>query len=320
MQTFANNFGALLLGIFLNTYLYGIVSFQYGSYFTTKFGDPLWINVPLLTRHIPQLFLDLRRMVLFVRSTSSIVSWTFVLRGVATISVESYGNYLALLAQIWPYRTSIFLTSITALLNHSFLAYRVYRLTNIWVYAGLLVLTAATFASGIAFGVKTCTSVRGIADMSVIKPFMISWLSTQLAVDVVLSGILLFYLARARTGFQRSDTVINRLMRTCIQAGFFSGVFSMMCLAFFIARPDTQYFSLFGLSISRVYTNTLMDTLLCREALRGIFQQQESVGYISSLNLRVRKETRTEISHDEALTSKHSGNHSGKYSTTLDIS
>lgn len=79
-----------------------------------------------------------------------------------------------------------------------------------------------------------------------------------------------------------------------------------MGLVFFVAQPNTQMYCFFGLPISRLYTNvsstnpelpfstsdkkevnlyllnpvpqTLMDTLLCREYLRDLFKQRETVG------------------------------------------
>ncbi|KAJ2926585.1 hypothetical protein H1R20_g10521, partial [Candolleomyces eurysporus] len=36
--------GALLCGVCLNTYLYGLVTYQYGAYFNAKFDDPKWMK------------------------------------------------------------------------------------------------------------------------------------------------------------------------------------------------------------------------------------------------------------------------------------
>lgn len=36
--------GTLLVGIFFNTYLFGIVTFQFATYYGSKHKDPLWIK------------------------------------------------------------------------------------------------------------------------------------------------------------------------------------------------------------------------------------------------------------------------------------
>ncbi|CAA7261439.1 unnamed protein product [Cyclocybe aegerita] len=275
--------GPMALGIFLNTYLYGIVTYQYSAYFNTKFKDPLWIKLTVLA---------LFSLDTFHSASLIYMAWYYL--------VKSFGNFLALMDPVWPYPSTIFITVATALLTHVFLIYRTVRLTNRFVYIPLLLLSFGSFGTGMGCGVRAYLWVKREADMVMINSLMISWLSLELAVDVLISGTLIWALARSRTGFQRSDTVINRLMRTSVQTGLFSGIFSMLALTFFLARPETQFFALFGLPIARLYTNTLMDTLLCREGLRGILNQTDvslSSFHTSggSLQLHIRKDIRSDI-------------------------
>lgn len=45
MGDFDMTVGVLLLGLFFNTYLYGLVTYQFVVYHNTKFNDPLWIRL-----------------------------------------------------------------------------------------------------------------------------------------------------------------------------------------------------------------------------------------------------------------------------------
>jgi len=122
----------------------------------------------------------------------------------------------------------------------------------------------------------------------------------QVIVDGVICGLLIIALVRSKTGFHNSDTVINRMMRMSIQTGVFSGTCSILCLVFFFASPDTQLFGVFGIPISRLYTNTLMDTLICREYLRGLFNQRDT---ITDHSFRLRGiDTSTDIKFDDVGT------------------
>ncbi|KAF8967094.1 hypothetical protein BDZ97DRAFT_566010 [Flammula alnicola] len=285
MTLIETSLGAFFLGICLNTYLYGIVTYQYSSYFNTKFGDPLWIKGTVLA---------LFTLDTFHTSSLLYLAWYYL--------IKSYENPLALLVPMWPYPFSIFVTTSTAFLTHMFLAYRVLRLTNIYVYGTLLILSLASFGSGLACGVRTWISVKGPTDMGIINPLLATWLSAEVIVDASISGTLIYALSKARTGFNNSDTIISRLMRTSIQTGLFSGIFSVLTLALYLGSPDAEFFALFGLPISRLYTNTLMDTLLCRESLRGLLSRNEltSGTYTNrSIQMSIQKEIRTDVKFDQ---------------------
>ncbi|PPQ63120.1 hypothetical protein CVT24_005831 [Panaeolus cyanescens] len=224
----------------VNTYLYGIVTYQYFAYFNTQFNDPLWVKATVCA--------------------------LFVIDSVHSASIQNYGRPEALLVAVWTYGFTVFITALVALFTQVFLSYRILRMTrSVYVYAMTLGLAIVSFGLGIACTTKTWL-VKTVFEFPEINAFLAAWLSMQVAVDAIICGILVYHLTQSRTGFERSDTAINRLMRTSIQT------------VFFVAQPNTQMYCFFGLPISRLYTNTLMDTLLCREYLRDLFKQRETVG------------------------------------------
>ncbi|KAJ3502873.1 hypothetical protein NLJ89_g8691 [Agrocybe chaxingu] len=291
----------MALGIFLNTYLYGIVTYQYSAYFNTKFKDPLWIKLTVLA---------LFSLDTFHSASLIYMAWYYL--------VQSFGNFLALMDPVWPYPSTIFITVATALLTHVFLIYRTVRLTNRFVYLPLLLLSFGSFGTGMGCGVRAYLWVKREADMVTINSLMISWLSLELAVDVLISGAYshpdMKYegtILDPRAAFRNSNMgsfavahgipqIRHRHQQAHADIRADSGIFSMLALTFFLARPETQFFALFGLPIARLYTNTLMDTLLCREGLRGILNQTDvslSSFHTSggSLQLHIRKDIRTDI-------------------------
>ncbi|KAG6837612.1 hypothetical protein H0H93_006133 [Arthromyces matolae] len=154
MGAFDTNLGFLLLGIFFNTFLYGLVSYQYAVYYSTKFNDATWIKLLVVVLFCLDTF----------HSASVIyMAWVYC--------VENFDNPLILLA-------------------------------------------------------------------------------------------------RSRTGFHNTDTIIKRLIRATLQTGLLTGVFSMLALVTFLRSPRTMLYGMFGILIGRIYTSTLMDTLLVRHTLR----------------------------------------------------
>ncbi|KAF9463009.1 hypothetical protein BDZ94DRAFT_1259866 [Collybia nuda] len=305
MGFFDTSLGALLIGIFFNTYLYGIVTYQYASYHNTKFNDPLWIRVLVFCLFLLDSF----------HSASVIyMAWVY--------SVENYVNPLALLNPVWPYPFTVVATSVTAFLTQAFLGYRILRLTkSMLVYYAVLFLSTATLVIGVVCGVLVWR-VKYLSQVVAVRPIVTTWLCLEVGVDSTITGILTYVLSGSRTGFHNSDTVINRLIRASIQTGLFSGIFSILSLVFFLKSPMTHFFGTFGIPISRVYTNTLMDTLLARHELRGLFKgtretrQSDAIWIVhdtqaitmrnrqashNSIQLHIRKEiyTDAQIGNDE---------------------
>ena len=96
------------------------------------------------------------------------------------------------------------------------------------------------------------------------------WLDFQVGVDIIitcmflfcsnpnntfllLSAILIILFTRARTGFRRTDNVINRLTLGAIQTGFFATICAGGVI---IARfaPSTNIYAMFAIPLGRIYT------------------------------------------------------------------
>ncbi|KAH6912775.1 hypothetical protein BKA70DRAFT_1264914 [Coprinopsis sp. MPI-PUGE-AT-0042] len=255
----AVNFGPVILGVFINTYLYGIGTFQYASYLTTQFKDPLWIKTTVLSLFVLDTF-----------HSSSLVwmAWVYAVEGIV--------DYRKLLSPIWPYPFTIVATALVAFLTQFFLSYRTYRLTKAkWLFVASIISQLGTLCLGLVCSVKAW-AVTSPLQLSSLKPFLTAWLIAETFIDLVICGLLLFVFSRSQTGFAGSDTVVRRLMRGAVQTGCFAGVFAVITLVLFLTRSDTQLFSATGIPISRLYSITLMDTILCRGELRDLVRQSES--------------------------------------------
>lgn len=291
MGIFQVTLGPLLLGIFFNTYLYGLLTFQYASYYNTAFNDALWIRLTVFSL----LCLDT-----FHSSSLIYLAWVY--------AVDDFVNPLALARPVWPYPAWVLVATVTACITQVFLAYRILRLKkSVALYATVLVLAAAAFIFGIIFGVKVC-NVKTMMETGGMSSLISVWLCLEVGVNVLITGILLHSLSQSRTGFQRSDSIINRLMQTTVQTGLLTSVVSVLTLVLYLADRDTEFYSLFGVPISRLYSNTLMHTLLCREELRGMIGLPGESTHITlttnNIQLFVRKEIETDVHIDDSELAK----------------
>lgn len=67
--------------------------------------------------------------------------------------------------------------------------------------------------------------------------------------------ILSFVLSRSRTGFRKTDTIINRLIRGAVQTGLFASIFALADLFTFLLHSNTNLYAMFAYPIGRIYTN-----------------------------------------------------------------
>ncbi|KAG6845362.1 hypothetical protein H0H87_010471 [Tephrocybe sp. NHM501043] len=142
----------------------------------------------------------------------------------------------------------------------------------------------------------------------------------------VRSVVLSFVLSRSRTGFRKTDSIINRLIRGAIQTGLFASIFALADLFSFVLHGDTNLYAMFAYPIGRIYTNTLLDTLNARVSLKlmhgstvdveggenstNAFRMQtqsQTVAGQTLHSIHVSKETFTQTSPEERSVEKFNG-------------
>ncbi|KAF8165218.1 hypothetical protein B0H34DRAFT_793633 [Crassisporium funariophilum] len=244
--------GVLLLGLFFNTYLYGVVTYQFIVYHNTKFNDRLWIRSIV--------------GVLFVLDT--IHSAVAVYSG-WEICVTNYGKPETLAFVSWTIPFTAVATAFAAFITQIFLGHRVLILTKNKPLAALIAtLSIVGFIFGVYAGIYSGI-LQAVAKFGPLGPFVTVWLVFQTSADIVITASLSFVLSRSRTGFRRTDTIINRLIRGAVQTGMFASLFALADLYSFMLHRNTNLYAMFAYPLGRIYTNTLLDTLNARTALKS---------------------------------------------------
>ncbi|KAH9995875.1 hypothetical protein BJV74DRAFT_883786 [Russula compacta] len=158
------------------------------------------------------------------------------------------------------------------MMANAFLAARIYSLTRSRLQSGLVLgFSMAAFSVGL---ITLVTTWKGNN-----KRFS----SPQLAASViwhVLQAIaeclIMFFLARAllssRSGLQRSDSVVNHLVRNVIQIGLFAMIWTFAELGTFFLLPKLDVYTVFDMTSGLIYTHKgvqmIYDGLLSRPRLR----------------------------------------------------
>ncbi|KAF8199406.1 hypothetical protein K438DRAFT_1672153 [Mycena galopus ATCC 62051] len=258
MGEFDQTLGFTLMGVMINTYLTGVIMSQFFRYWTSEYQDPVWIRLL-----VPFLF------IINATQAAAVVymSWFYF--------VTNFTNPDAIGIEPWPYPFTALTMSILALVNHIFQTWRIYRFTdNRIVAAFLLVLSLANCGIGVTVATEMWMFPR-LPALVVLQPIIEGNLALQCAVDAIIASIMTVMFSRWRSNFfADTDKLLNRLIRTAVQSGFFTVVFALGTLLSSRFSPGTYMVSLFSLPIGRIYTHTMMDQLVTRAELRGMLSSR----------------------------------------------
>jgi len=245
--------GVLLIGLFLNTYLFGLVSYQFIVYRNTKFNDRPWIKALVVALFL----LDLAQSMVVVYA-----GWE--------MCVTNYNNPASLAIISWTIPFTACGNAVLAFISQIFLGHRVLVMTKNKILVGVIgILSTVGLFGGMYSGIYSGV-LRYIVKFPALDPFVTLWLGSQTAADLLITVSLTWVLSRSRTGFRRTDTIINRIIRGSVQTGLFVSIFALADLFSFLFSRNTYLYAMFAYPLGRIYTNTLLDTLNARSALKSI--------------------------------------------------
>ncbi|TDL20087.1 hypothetical protein BD410DRAFT_805328 [Rickenella mellea] len=187
-----------------------------------------------------------------------------------TYLVTWYGQPAQLAIIVPSLLWEVVFSALICFLVQSFLVMRIWRLShkNIWLVGGIMFLVVAELALsmlyvGEAIPLKTYAALTKIVNLS-------RTLNALAAVsDVAIAGALIFLLNSQRTGFRSSETIINRLILFTMNTGLLTSICAIMSLITITVLPTTFVYISFYVTVSRLYTNSLLATLNARKGIRG---------------------------------------------------
>ncbi|KAJ7136838.1 hypothetical protein C8R44DRAFT_363183 [Mycena epipterygia] len=248
----------------VNTYLTGIITSQFFTYWNTKYTDAWWIKILVL-------FL----FVVNATQAATVVymSWFYC--------VTNFANPEAVLIVLWPSSLIVITNVVLALVNQTFQSWRIYIFTKSKILVGFILAVAlATCGLGIAIAILQLSNIPAL------YPVGEANLTLQCVVDVLITIILSITYSRwLKTSSTRMDRVLNRLIRTAIQSGFFTAVFALGILLSVRFSPGTNMSKLFALPIGQIYTHTIMDHFVRREELRKMLPNGGNIISVPDLNI-----------------------------------
>ncbi|KAI0326506.1 hypothetical protein GY45DRAFT_1373911 [Cubamyces sp. BRFM 1775] len=251
-----NTYGALLLGTSFGLILYGLTVHQTYRYVRLYPKDKIWLKVLVSG--------------IFVFET---MNTALPLIAVYYHLVTNYFNPLSLLEGHWSTRL---LTPISS----SFYVYRVYHIGPYYTYR-ICVAVAVILMVGV-FAFTAAATVEAFR-LSLNDFQHVSWLVSvsfgcAVFADMFLTGALITVLWKSRTGFRRTDSLIEVLVVYSINTGLLTSIFGFLGFVFAIILPGNLIY--IGISIVgiKLYANSVLAVLNSRKSLSDRLLQDCELG------------------------------------------
>ncbi|CAO1631380.1 unnamed protein product [Sympodiomycopsis kandeliae] len=241
--------GCMLIGVFMNVFLYGMSVVQGYMYFTNFKSDKLFMKV----------FVG---VLLLADTLNCVLDTGFIYQ----YTVSYFGDYMYASRANPMFAADPVLTAIIAFACQCFFAWRVYRLMHAWWCPLMIVVVGGVSllsAIGTTIGVQI---VVNFAEFQKFQVVVILWLACAALADLIITVALVWTLNKSRTGFTATDDVITRLIRGTIQTGMATTVFAITDLILFVASTTTLHL-VFNLPLAKLYVNSLLSTLNARSLM-----------------------------------------------------
>jgi len=246
--------GVALIGIILSTLLFGITCFQVYMYYT-QYCSHDHLVLKLL---VAGLFtLDAFHVVLLV-----LFYYHY--------TVTNFGDYTSLLHITWSGIIQALLAHVISTIIQFFFAWRIYWINNnkLLIPICIVIISTVHMPCTILWAVTTFqldlfTSVES-NDL-----WSITALSTNAACDMLIASSMIFYLAKKRTAFARTNMVITRLITYALNTCLLTTICGTACVIAYVTDGNSTFVEgLFLLILARLYVCCFVSTLNSRETMR----------------------------------------------------
>ncbi|KAH9978318.1 hypothetical protein BJV74DRAFT_859920 [Russula compacta] len=273
-QSAASRQGTLLIAVFLNVYLFGLVSQQFYAYWVIGFKDPIRLRLFIIVQFI------------IVALQSGLV-WRLAYNTFVVYRNLPLGSPLLM---PWEGPINSLCQLFIILTTNVYLASRIYTLTKNRLQSGVVIaLSTIAFVFGIITNVTTwkmTLSQKARVETSII------WHAAQAIAECLITFFLSRVLLKSRSGVHGSDSMLNYLARGVIQTGFLATVWAVVGLATWFLLPGVAAYRIFDITSGTVYTQTMFDTLLSRVQLR---EHMDSLTHLEMGQSRDRRRKSSQI-------------------------
>ncbi|KAJ7081204.1 hypothetical protein B0H15DRAFT_953214 [Mycena belliarum] len=241
-------YGPMLIGVILNTLLYGFMLGLANTYYHRYKSDRRWFRYLIL-------YLVVAETANWICGVGIIYEPLIIRYGTAHVLRE---------APVMLRSDAIFIALISTPIQF-FIAWRIRALTGSSLVPLLICALGVVSLAGAAATSVLVSLHTKFADFTVAKPAILTWLVTTAACDVLLTSALVRSLwTRKHMGAASDDSYLNKIIRLTVQTGAITASAALLDMILFLALPATTVNFMIDFPLSELYTISLISTLNAR--------------------------------------------------------
>ncbi|PPQ89892.1 hypothetical protein CVT25_004814 [Psilocybe cyanescens] len=273
------SFGPMLIGVFFNMILYGVLLVQTYHYYITFKRDAPWIKYLVLYLFI-------------LESVNTGCDMAMMYQPL----IQNFGSYLPVYRKRRSFSLHSKRTSQVAISTpiQIFFAWRIKLLTKSNVLAIVVVVLSLVSLGGGTYTTVLLVKIKLFSRKPELHWPALVWLLSASVADILITTVLVLTLSKRRTGFIATDDAISKIIRMTVQTGMLTAFFAIGDVIFFMSLPHTALNFLWDLSLSKLYTNCLLSTLNAREELQELAQYSSHRRNVVSTTAGRRQDTQME--------------------------
>ncbi|KAK0457411.1 uncharacterized protein EV420DRAFT_1643753 [Desarmillaria tabescens] len=247
--------GAVLIGFAVACCVYGILVTQVFRYFSRyPFDRPVYKGLVLL--------------ILLLET----IDQTFIGHVVYYYTISNFANVLALVrgTVTWSFILQQTIGAIVGCIVKTSFALRVWRFSerNKFITGIILLLTYGQLGLAITFTVKAF-ELSGVFEVVHLRALGSTSLGVGVLTDLATAMSLCYFLNKLRTGYHKSDSLVNSLVLYAINTGALTSAVSLSTLILYNIMPTNLVFVACFFILSKLYAISFMATLNTRRIVRG---------------------------------------------------
>ncbi|KAJ7747817.1 hypothetical protein B0H16DRAFT_1554700, partial [Mycena metata] len=251
------SYGPMLVGVFFNMILYGVFVGQVLTYYQLYRKDDAWMRY-----FVAYLF------VLETANTGLDIGIMY------QPLILEYGRTPVYFPLLFPSQPLIVVLVSTPI--QIFFAWRIRMITKmIWVPIVISIFALAALTGGLWTTVKVAI-IKELAHKPELHNSALLWFLASCVADILITISLVLTLSHRKTGFVATDSVIDKIIRTTIQTGMVTAIFSILDVICFMVFPHYSVNFVWDLALSKLYSNALLSTLNARAHLATISTSRPS--------------------------------------------
>ncbi|KAJ7591779.1 hypothetical protein C8J56DRAFT_823846 [Mycena floridula] len=246
--------GPIMVGVIIGVFLNGIATVQSYIYFRSDSSrrDRLWLKVLVALVWIQETLIMLFSCIYLYY-----------------ITITHFGQYSRIGDTPWSLSCFVILAALVSTVVQSFFAWRVHVISGHWF------ITVIAWIGGIVRVAIAFTISNLLAKETTLERFeekyhylFVLLLSLSVAIDMMITVSICYYLHTLRTGFTGTDAMVDQIMIWAIETGLITSICGVVMLIMEVSKPDWNIWVGILMFFPKLYSNAFFLSLNGRSLLR----------------------------------------------------